>query len=137
MVIRLANFLYAYRNTPHTVTGKIPASLFLKRAPKTKLSLIQPHLAQVIESKQKQQKFHHDTPHIKLQEFCIDEKVLVKNLSDRPGKWDKGVIEKRFGPVNYQVKVLEVSKRVHTDHIVRQPDKLSMPTPVKEGNPTI
>ena len=47
------------------------------------------------------------------------------------------MIEKRFGPVTYQVKVLGVSKQVHADHIVRQPDKLSMPTPVKEGNPTI
>ena len=63
--------------------------------------------------------------------------MLVKNSSDRPGKWDKGVIEKCFGPVTYQVKVLGVSKQVHADHIVRQPDKLSMPTPVKEGNPTI
>ena len=47
------------------------------------------------------------------------------------------MIEKCFGPVTYQVKLLGVSKRVHADHIVRQPDRLSMLTPVKEGNPTI
>ena len=33
--------------------------------------------------------------------------------------------------------MLGVSKRVHADHIVRQPDKMSMLTSTKEGNPTI
>ena len=66
MATQLANFLYAYRNTPHTVTGETPALLFFETKPRTKLSLIQPHLAGVIESKQKEQKLHHDTPHIKL-----------------------------------------------------------------------
>ena len=37
---RLANFLSAYRNTPYTVTGETPESLFLKRSPRTKLSQI-------------------------------------------------------------------------------------------------
>ena len=27
---KLANFLFAYRNTPHTVTGETPALMFLK-----------------------------------------------------------------------------------------------------------
>ena len=27
---KLANFLFTYRNTPHTVTGETPTSLFLK-----------------------------------------------------------------------------------------------------------
>ena len=133
MSTRLANFLFAYRNTPHTVTGETSASLFLKRSPRTKLSLIQPNLAETIEGKLKKQKLYHDSPpHVQLREFHTDEKVLVKNSSDRPVKWDKGVIEKRFGPVTYQVKVLGTSKRVHADHLVKQPVKMTMLTPVKD-----
>jgi len=29
-----------------------------------------------------------------------DKNVLVKNSSDHPVKWDKGVIEKRLGPLS-------------------------------------
>ena len=53
MATQLANFLHAYRNTPHTVTGEALASLFLKSSRRTKLSIIQPHLAEAIENKQR------------------------------------------------------------------------------------
>ena len=40
MFHRLANFLFAYRNTPHTITEVTPASLFLKHLPRTQLPLL-------------------------------------------------------------------------------------------------
>ena len=38
--LRLPSFLFSYRNTPHTVTGQTPAELFLKRTPRTRLSVL-------------------------------------------------------------------------------------------------
>ena len=63
---RLANFLFAYRNTPHTTTGVTPASLFLKRLPQTQLSLLSPNLAETVENQQRQQKKYHDSPNIQI-----------------------------------------------------------------------
>lgn len=50
---RLASFLFSYRNTLHTVTDQTPATLFLKRQPRTKLSLLKPNLTQHVEEKTK------------------------------------------------------------------------------------
>ena len=49
---KLVNFLFAYRNTPHTVTGKTPALMFLKQSPRTRLSLLHPNVAEAVESQQ-------------------------------------------------------------------------------------
>ena len=43
------SFLFAYRNTPHTVTGETPAELFLRRTPRTRLSLLKPNLKTQVE----------------------------------------------------------------------------------------
>ncbi|KAK3733442.1 hypothetical protein QZH41_018625, partial [Actinostola sp. cb2023] len=48
------------RNTPHTVTDQTPAGLYLKRKPRTRLSLLQPNLAQHVEEKQQVEKEQHD-----------------------------------------------------------------------------
>ena len=47
---KLANFLFAYRNTLHIVTGETPALMFLKRSPRTRLSLLHPNVAEAVES---------------------------------------------------------------------------------------
>lgn len=40
----IANFLFSYRNMPHTTTKKTPAELFLKRQVCTRLSLVKPDM---------------------------------------------------------------------------------------------
>ena len=52
----LANFLFAYRNTPHTIIEVTLASLFLKRLPWTQLLLLFPNLAETVKNQQIQQK---------------------------------------------------------------------------------
>ena len=94
---RFANFLFAYRNTPHTVTGVTPASLFLKYSLRTKLSLVHPNLVETVESKQRQQKHYHDTSISQLREFTKGEKVLVKNCSEHPGNGIKERMKKVLG----------------------------------------
>ena len=57
---RLANFLIKYRSTPHSVTGRTPAELMVKRQLRTRLTLLKPNLAQAVENKQMKQKLYHD-----------------------------------------------------------------------------
>ena len=60
---KLANFLFAYQNIPHTlhaVTGETPASLFLKQNPRTRLSLLHPNVAKTVEKQQSNQQKYHD-----------------------------------------------------------------------------
>ena len=49
---KLANFLFVYCNTPHTITGETPVSLFLKWNPRTRLSLLYPNVAETVERQQ-------------------------------------------------------------------------------------
>ena len=42
---KVSDILFKYRNLPHSTTGKTPAELFLKRPPRTVLSLIKPCVA--------------------------------------------------------------------------------------------
>ncbi|KAL0151789.1 hypothetical protein M9458_052940 [Cirrhinus mrigala] len=54
--MRLARFLLTYRNTPHTVTERTPAELFLKRQPRIRLTLLKPDTSAVVVKHQAQQK---------------------------------------------------------------------------------
>lgn len=49
---RLSNFLLMYRATPHSVTGRSPAELFLKREIRTRFSLLRPDLSSTMEHQQ-------------------------------------------------------------------------------------
>ena len=75
---RLANFLIKYRSTPHSVTGRTPAKLMVKRQLRTRLTLLKPNLAQIVESEQMKQKFHHDRSQVE-RTFKVNEPVRVRN----------------------------------------------------------
>ena len=57
---QLANCLFQYRNTPHSVTGVTPAELFLKRNPRTKFSVIKPNMEMHIQNQQGKLQQQHD-----------------------------------------------------------------------------
>ncbi|KAL1249315.1 hypothetical protein QQF64_020320 [Cirrhinus molitorella] len=80
---RLARFLFTYRNTPHTVTERTPAELFLKRQPRTRLSLIKPDVSDVVSKHQLQQQKVYDKKSKSLRTFSLGERVLVR---ERPSK---------------------------------------------------
>ena len=75
---RLANFLIKYHSTFHSVTGRTSAELMVKRQLRTRLTLLKPNLAQVVESKQMKQKFHHDRSQVE-RTFKVNEPVRVRN----------------------------------------------------------
>ncbi|KAL2088270.1 hypothetical protein ACEWY4_015169 [Coilia grayii] len=93
----VANFLFGYRNTPHTTTGKTPAELFLRRQVRNRLSLIKPEFFQRMQSET-------EPPLPRVRSFIVGQQVLVKNY--RGGeKWLNGVICEVLGPVTYMVEV--------------------------------
>ncbi|XP_056612166.1 uncharacterized protein K02A2.6-like [Triplophysa dalaica] len=93
----VANFLYGYRNTPHTATHKTPAELFLKRSVRTRLSLYN------LRELWLDQCDPYKTTY-KPGKVTVGQAVLVKNYSGGE-KWLKGTISKVLGPVTYMVDV--------------------------------
>ena len=81
---RLANLLILNRSTPHTVTGRSPAELFLGRQIRNCFTLLKPNLNRAVEEQQLKQKEHHDEGRVKSREFKLNEVVLVRN-------WRRGI----------------------------------------------
>ena len=50
--IKLAQFLLAYRNAPHSTTGEPPSQLFLGRRLRTRLDLLKPDLSVQVNNRQ-------------------------------------------------------------------------------------
>ena len=89
---RVADILFRYRNTPHSTTGKTPAELFLKREPRTFLSLVKPSLRNRVESRQAASKLYKDGVNPKLRTFDLHQPVRVKNVRGGKEKWIPGTI---------------------------------------------
>ncbi len=111
---RIANFLFAYRNTPHATTGHTPSELFLKRQPRTRLSMVKPCLSTRMQDKQ--QAANDDGR--KIRAFTPGDLVMVRSFRGSD-KWKPGVVMQRLGPVSYMVRVEEQLKHVHIDHLIR------------------
>ncbi|RXN17967.1 integrase core domain [Labeo rohita] len=88
---RLARFLFTYRNTPHTVTERTPAELFLKRQPRTRLSLLKPDVSDVVSKHQLQQQKVHDKKSKSLRAFSLGERVLVRDFRHPKKLWIPGL----------------------------------------------
>lgn len=115
---KLANFLIMYRSTPHTVTGKTPAELFLKRQIRTRFSLLKPDLAKSVQEKQQEQKRQHDQGKRVLRSFVEEEPVRVRNFRGGQEKWLSATVIERKGPVSYLVQEGQRRCTVHVDHML-------------------
>ena len=111
----ISQFLFKYRITPQSTTGKSPAELFLKRVPRSRLSLLKPSLARYVENKQNDQVRYHKSS--KVREFKIGDKVQVRNYRGTE-KWANGNVVKRCGPLTYLVDIGTHQRFVHVDQLV-------------------
>ena len=129
---RVADILFRYRNTPHSTTGKTPAELFLKREPRTFLSLIKPSLKSRVESRQAASKLYKDGAHPKLRAFDLQQPVWVKSVRGGKEKWIQGTIVAIKGPETYLVRVPGNNRGfVHANHLI--PDDAREPNAKKEN----
>ena len=112
----LSQFLFTYRITPQSTTGKSPSELFLKRVPRSRFSLLKPSLSRHVQTKQDDQIRNH-TKSVKVREFQLGDKVQVKNYRG-PEKWSLGEVVKRCGPLTYIVDVGSVKRFVHVDQLL-------------------
>ena len=130
---RLANFLFRYRTTAHSTTGVTPAELMVKRRLRTRLSLIKPNLAQVVENKREKQKMYKDLKCKRERSFVRNDRVRVRNsrANSKTDKWIPGTVIKVCGPRTFVVRTGHKTRYVHTDHMIRAndnvPDDVSEP----------
>ena len=114
---KLNRFLFQYRLTPHTTTGKSPAELLNHRRMRSLLDLIHPTLQGKVQKKQMEMKLRHDG-NVAVRKFNPGDAVRVKNFA-HGAKWLSGIIQRITGPLSYEVQLLDGrSVRRHVDHII-------------------
>lgn len=111
------SFLFAYRNTPHTMTGLSPADVMFKFRPKTHLSLLKPNLADKMINRQEETERTANARRGNPRSFTVEDKVYVKTVRNEKINWQSGIITKIISPVTYLVKVDNRTRFVHVDHL--------------------
>ena len=124
---KLDNFLYAYRTTPSTVTGKTPSELFLKRQIRSRLDILKPRKLsleteyddhdlneRMLKYNEKMQSRVQSRQAIRL--FNKFDRVLVRNHVGKR-KWNVGHIVKRIADRTYIVKLGHREVKRHIDDI--------------------
>ncbi|XP_054721253.1 uncharacterized protein K02A2.6-like [Uloborus diversus] len=93
---KIQRFLLMYRSTPHSMTGKSPAELFLGGHIRTTLHLLHPCASSHVEKKQAEQKFYHDRSHSRNYSFSPNQIVWIRSHRSKQ-KWTQGTLFKPEG----------------------------------------
>ena len=124
---RLSRFLFQYRITPHTTTGRSPAEMLMGRHLRSHLDQIRPDVAQRVQRSQERQKVNHDA-HARPRCFKEGDSVVTRDFSGTEATWIPGEVLEVSGPLTYLIRLeggrtyliwLEggrIRKR-HVDHI--------------------
>ena len=115
---KLSKFLFRYRTTPHSTTGRTPAELLYGRKLRTALDLLKPSTAtqlKVDQSLIRQQRLHDSRA--KNRNFQVGDEVFVRCFVGQR-KWRAGVIAAQAAPLTYDVKVGNEVLRRHIDHLI-------------------
>ena len=101
---RMAEFLLAYRSTPHATTMRSPSELFLGRKIRTRLDLILPNCEAKVFQRQAEQKKNHDrSAHTR--QLSTGERVMARNYRDKKKRWLPGTVVQKLGPLTYSVQL--------------------------------
>ena len=94
---KLAKFLIAYRNTPHSTTGASPAELLLGRPLRTRLDLVKPNLNHKMVNQQHQQSIRAVNERGRQRrQLEVGDSVMSRDYRGDL-KWRSGLIVKRTG----------------------------------------
>ena len=125
---QLANCLFQYRNTPHSVTGVTPAELFLKRNPRTKFSVLKPNMEMHIQNQQGKLQQQHDKSNAiqysnKIKSLCLKNnrtrytrillKISVKAIKKSGSRVSKCALS-RIRPRVWNLKIKSTSSGAQT-----------------------
>ena len=88
---RLSRFLFKYRNTPHSTTGRTPAELLLGRPMRSTMDLVHPDLTAKIERHQQTWKDRSDQSACDRQ-FQVGEGVYVTAIPQSAQRWVPAVV---------------------------------------------
>ena len=127
--LTLDRFLFNYRMTPHSTTGVAPAELMFGRKLRCRLDLLSPSLSEKVAAKQQDQRKHHASfpRNVKIQ---ADDKVMIRNYSQRGSRWLPATVNQKTGPLSYHCR-LDAGGMVkrHQDQIHLR--SVSPPPPLK------
>ena len=100
---KLAQFLFSYRITPHSITGQSLAELMFGRQLRTRFDLLHPNVQEKVVKKQDKQKEYFDRSP-KERKFSRGNDVYIRNFSQGSKvKWIPGVIVEQIGRVVFRV----------------------------------
>ena len=122
----LIRFLFQYRLTPHSTTGRSPAELLLGRQPRSHLDFMVPERQDKecnntdreshVRKNQERQKTGYDQ-HARYRSFNVGDTVYMLNHRGSP-KWISAVVAKCFGPLALVVKFPDGREACyHVDHV--------------------
>jgi len=137
----VSDFLFMYRNTPHSASRVTPASLIMKFTPTTRLTFLYPDFAGSMQEKQTE-------PVPVRKSFQPGDHVWIKNHRDRQTTWVSGTVLSRLGPLAYSVQCGSAVRHVHADHMrpnqsvdesstipaTSQPDTLDVRPPIPSSS---
>ena len=102
---KLAKFLIAYRNTPHSTTDVSPTQLFLGRPLRTRLDLVKPNLNRKMVNQQHQQSIRAANEKGRhRRQLEVGDSVMSRDYRGDL-KWRAGLIVNKTGPLMYEVEV--------------------------------
>ncbi len=119
----LDNILFAYRNTPQTVTNKTPSELFLNRKPRTRLTMLKQDLKLT------------DNEFKNVISFNKGDIVYVKTKRGEDEKWIEGTILENVSNYTYLVESNGKNTLVHVDDLKdNYSHKKTRETPIKNND---
>lgn len=133
--LKINNFLFRYRITPHSTTGVTPSELIYGRIIRSALDLLHPSngLENRVLRKQQSQKQNYDASSPRRIEIDEGSKVMIRNypLPAIP-KWIPATMTTQTGPLSYGLE-LDSGRKVK-----RHQDQIHVPAEATEGiNPDI
>lgn len=122
----LSKFLFMYRNTEHSTTGREPAVAMFGRRLRGRLDLLRPDTAELVRGAQLAQEQRAADRGPPLRQAEAGDAVIMRDYSKHRQKWAEGEVVQRSGPVTYAVKTSDghVHKR-HIDQLLTKPVRKS------------